>query len=57
VDRVLERQKILEEKINQLEHEMHSNSNAVTEKDFVEVNIYSKYFGKIYIVTNFFYIF
>ena len=38
VNLVLEKQKILEEKFNRLENEIHNNSNLMTEKDFVEVS-------------------
>jgi hypothetical protein len=37
---MLEKQKILEDKVTQLQNEVHTANNSVTEKDFVEVSYY-----------------
>ena len=37
---MLEKQKILEDKVTQLQNDIHSANNSVTEKDFVEVSKY-----------------
>ena len=44
VDLVLDRQKVLEDKIIDLENEFHSNRSVENEKDFVEVSNILKYF-------------
>jgi cell division protein FtsB len=37
IDQLIERQKIMEDKVTRLENEIHASQSLITEKDFVEV--------------------
>ena len=47
MDQLLERQKIVEDKVTRLENEIHASQHFITEQEFIEVSNNIKIFAEL----------